>query len=124
MSEPEQVRPEVVQVLFDALMDMDLGKLALLYEMGITQAERWQAEDLFLAAMLASMDHRSRRVETFEVLLADRSAARPLAATTTWAELFDDLTLERAARLRDLYDALPDGARAEYDRRYGRPDDA
>ncbi len=38
-----------------------------------------------------------------------------------WADLFDSLAPERAVQLGTLYEALPDGARAEYDRRYGRP---
>lgn len=47
--------------------------------------------------------------------------AREWPSPPTWGQLFDDLTPERAARLGELYDALPDGARVEYDRRYGRP---
>jgi hypothetical protein len=42
---------------------------------------------------------------------------------SSWEQLFDDLTPDRAARLGELYDVLPDGARTEYDRRYGRPED-
>ena len=45
-----------------------------------------------------------------------------LQADPHLAELFDHLTPERAAALEDLYDVLPDGARAEWDSRYGRPD--
>lgn len=51
-----------------------------------------------------------------QLLIGDRKLTKP-----TWANLFDGLTAERAVRLRDLYDALPDGARAESDRRYGYP---
>lgn len=82
----------------------------------ITPAERKQADDLVLAALLASDHHRGRQVEVWDVLIARQWSSPP-----TWAQLFEDLTPERAARLRDLYDALPDGARAEYDRRYGPP---
>lgn len=111
-------RPEVIQAVLSALTDMDPAKLAPLQETGITAAEREQAEELFLTTMLATADHRSRRVEAWGVLIAREWPAPP-----TWQEMFDDLTPERVTRLRELYDALPDGARAEYDRRYGHPED-
>jgi hypothetical protein len=115
--EPE-IRPQVVQAVFSALMDMDPAKLAPLEAMKITAAEREHAEDLFAAALLANHDQRGRWLKSIEVLLGDRTFTTP----PTWAELFDGLTPERAAQLRDLYDAMPDSARAEYDRRYGRPE--
>lgn len=113
-----RVRPEVVQAVFSALTDMDPGKLAVLTSSGITEAERKQAEDSFLAGMLASQEHGQRRREVWQVLIA-----RDWPSPPSWEQLFDDLTPERAARLGSLYDALPEGARAEYDRRYGRPQD-
>lgn len=113
-----QPRPDVVQALFGALVDMDPGQLAKIEETGITPAERRQAEDLFAASIEASLPRRQRFVEAMRVLICDRK----LQDGTTWPELFDGLTPERAEVLRDLYDALPDGARAEWDARYGRPD--
>ena len=110
-------RPEVIQAVLSALTDMDPAKLAPLQETGITAVERKQAEELFATTMLATSDHRRRRVEAWEVLIGREWPAPP-----TWQEMFDELTPERAGRLRELYDALPDGARAEYDRRYGRPE--
>ena len=68
--------------------------------------------------MLASQEHGQRRREVWQVLIA-----RDWPSPPSWEQLFDDLTPERAARLGSLYDALPEGARAEYDRRYGRPQD-
>lgn len=115
-SEP-QPRPEVVQALFSALTDMNPGELDMLEETGITPAERSQAEDLFAASIEASLPRRQRFVEAMSIL-ADGGK---LQGDPTWQELFDSLTPERAAALRDLYDALPDGARAEWDSRYGRP---
>lgn len=112
----DQIRPDVVQAYFDAVTSMDPAKLAPLYETGITPAERRHAEDLILAAMPAIMDYRARRAEALGLLIARQWPSPP-----TWQQLFDDLTPERAGRLRELYDALPDGARAEYDKRYGRP---
>lgn len=50
------------------------------------------------------------------------TANRQLTEGTSWADLFDSLQPGQVAELRGLYDAMPDGARAEYDRRYGRPE--
>ena len=44
---------------------------------------------------------------------------RKLTEGASWPRLFDGLTADRLEQLRDLYDALPHPARAEYDR--GRP---
>ncbi len=114
--EPEP-RPDVVQAYFTALTDMDPGKLAPLEDLGITAAERRQAEALFAASLEAGLDQRKRKLQALHVLIGDRKLDG-----ASWADLFDGLTPDRAARLRDLYDALPDGARAEYDRRYGYPE--
>jgi hypothetical protein len=109
------VRPEVVQAIFSALTDMDPGRLAPLLAagIGITPAERKQADELYLASILASHDHRERWLRTVEILIGDRKFSSP----PSWPELFDGLSREGAAELRDLYDAMSDGARAEYDRR-------
>jgi hypothetical protein len=112
-------RPEVVQALFSALMDTDPAKLAPLTETGITPAERKQAENLFAAALPASLDYRERTLKAMEVLIGDGK----LSSIPTWPDLFDGLTPERAFQLGELYDALPDGARIEYDKRYGQPHD-
>ncbi len=69
--------------------------------------------------MLADDAHRDRRAEVWHVLVARQWESSP-----TWAQLFDDLTPDRAARLGELYDVLPDGARVEYDVRYGGPPEA
>jgi hypothetical protein len=112
-----QPRPEVVQALFSALVDMDPGELDKIAGTGITPAERRQAEDLFAATLAASLPQRERFPEAMRVLIGDRK----LQEGTTWQELFDSLTPERAVVLEGLYDGLPDGARAEWDHRYGRP---
>lgn len=110
------VRPEVVQAVFSALIDMDPALLAPLAELGITPAERKQAEDLYLASMIARSDSLDRKGEVWELLINREWSSPP-----TWEQLFDELSPERADRLGELYDALPDGARIEYDKRYGRP---
>jgi len=107
-------RPEVVQAIYSALIDTDPAKLASLTS--ITPAERKQGEDLFLATMLATEDHRDRQADAWEVL-----TARPWPPDATWEQVFDGLTPERAARLGELHDALPEGARIECARRYGQP---
>jgi transcriptional regulator with XRE-family HTH domain len=118
--EPE-IRSETVQAIFSALVDMDPLKLVPLVESGIriTAAERRRADELYLASIIAGFDQRERRLQAMQVLIGDREFSAP----PTWAELFSGLTPERRAQLSDLYDALPDGARAEYDRRYGHPKD-
>jgi hypothetical protein len=111
------VRPEVVQAIFSARIDMDPEKLAPLAAAGITPAERRQADDLYLASMLASRDQRERWLKAMEVLIGGRKFDSPPG----WSELFDGLSPEGASQLRELYDVLEEPARDEYDRRYGRP---
>lgn len=118
MSDSE-VRPEVVDAVYGALLKMDPASLRELEASGtgITAAERAAGEQLYAASLLASQDHRSRRLRAMQVLFGGRQNA----AGASWAELFGDLSPAGAAELRDLHDALPDGARAEFDRRYGPP---
>ena len=118
--EPE-VRPEVVQAIFSALVDMDPGKLAPLEASGIriAPAERKQADELYLACMLASFDQRECLLDAMKVLIGGRK----LSAAASWSDLFDGLSPGRVSQLRDLYDTLPEGARAEYDRRYGHAEE-
>jgi hypothetical protein len=70
--EPE-VRPEVVQAVFRALIDMD-PELAPLEESGtrVTPAERTQAEELYAASLRASRDQRERWLKAMQVLIGDR----------------------------------------------------
>ena len=68
--------------------------------------------------MLASRGQRKRWLEATQVLIGDRKFSEP-----SWPGLVDGLSPERASRLRELYDALPDGALSKYDRRYGRPEE-
>lgn len=117
-AEDPPVRPEAVQAIFDALNTMDPAKALALREFDyLTEAERDQARQLFLATGLASQDHRARVAEVWSLLISRQWEQPP-----SWQQLFDELTPEQVARLGDLYDAMPDPARAEYDRRYGRPD--
>jgi hypothetical protein len=109
-------RPEVVEAAYRALLEMDPTRLAALTARGITPVERERAE--FLVAATLELDDLDRRSDVWDTLITREWPSPP-----TWEELFDDLTPERAARLGELYDALPGGARAEYDSRYGRPQD-
>lgn len=118
-SEP---RLEVIGAIFDALSTMDPAKAErvaqIAQETGITAAERQRADELFASSLLAGWDHRQRVMAAWEVLIE-----RPWPPDPTWEHIFDQLTPDQVARLRDLYDAMPDGARAEFDRRYGQPGD-
>ncbi len=113
-AEGEQPRPEVVQAVSDALMSLAPSRLEAI-EGSITPAEQAQAEHLFAAELEASQDYRDRRIRAWQIL-----SEQPWPEEATWRQIFDLLT-PRAAALGDLYEALPDGARAEYDRRYGCP---
>jgi hypothetical protein len=113
-----EIRPEVIQAVYSALMDLDPSRLGSIAGLGVTPAERNQAEKLYLASMLAGMDQQERAVDAIVTLYGETR----ITGDTSWPELFDNLTPDRAVKLRGLYDALPDGARAEYDKRYGHPE--
>ena len=123
--EPE-IRPEVVQAIFSAMANNNSAKLNDLLRSGVTTGEYLQAMNQYgespsgdspsgESAHVAPDNHQ-REFEAIKLL----AGARLLADATGWPDLFDGLTPERVAQLRDLYNALPEGARAEYDRRYGR----
>jgi hypothetical protein len=105
------VRPEVVQAVFSALTDLDPGKIEdlLATGTGVTPAEYQQAKDLYLASAIAGLDQQERKLKVFQVLTANRQ----LTEGTGWDDLYDSLTADQVAELRELYDAMPDGARAE-----------
>ena len=123
--EPE-IRPEVVQAIFSAMADNNSAKLNDLLRSGVTTGEYLQAmnqygespasESPVSESAHVAPDNHQREFEAIKLLAGDRQ----LTDATGWPDLFDGLTPERAAQLRDLYHALPEGARAEYDRRYGR----
>jgi len=123
--EPE-IRPEVVQAIFSAMADNNSAKLNDLLRSGVTTGEYLQAMNQYGESpsgespsgksASGAPDNHQREFEAIKLLAGDR----PLADATGWPDLFDGLTPERVAQLRDLYNALPEGARAEYDRRYGR----
>ena len=112
-----QIRPEVVQAIFAALTDNDSAELNELVRRGVTPFEYMEAMNLYGEGEHVTPDRRDRELEALKLLIGDRK----LTGVAAWPDLFDDLSPERALRLRDLYDALPRGARAEYDRRYGPP---
>ena len=123
--EPE-IRPEVVQAIFSAMADNNSAKLNDLLRSGVTTGEYLQAMNQYGESPVSESpvsesahvapDNHQREFEAIKLLAGDRQ----LTDATGWPDLFDGLTPERVARLRDLYHALPEGARAEYDRRYGR----
>lgn len=109
------IRPEVVEAFLDALKDEDSAKIAELEAAGISPDEQKRAQRLFRIILAES--RLDREVEIRRLLIA-----RQWPSVPTVEEPFDDLTPDRAARLGELYDALPDDVRAEYDRRCGRPE--
>ena len=121
--EPE-IRPEVVQAIFSAMADNNSAKLNDLLRSGVTTGEYLQAMNQYGESPAGESpsgegahvapDSHQREFEAIKLLAGDRQ----LADATGWPDLFDGLTPERVAQLRDLYNALPEGARAEYDRRY------
>lgn len=113
----EPNRREVVEAIFNALVDMDPSRLASIATLGVTPAEKAEADGLFLATLQARVEHDSRVGVMWDRLLTRRYDEPP-----TWEQLFDDLPDGGQQGLLELYDVLPDGARQEYDARYGRPE--
>lgn len=112
MSESPQVRPEVVAAIVAALKDTDPSNLPG----DATRAEKDAAKDRYLSGLVAGRDQRERQNRAWELLLT-RSHTDP----PSWAQLFDELPESSLAQLGELYDALPEGAQAEYTRRFGAP---
>jgi hypothetical protein len=120
-----EIRPDVVQAILSAMAGNDSAKLNDLLRSGVTTAEYVEAMSLY-GESPTSLDGESADVtpdshqQEFEAL---RLLAGDLLLTdaTGWSDLFDGLTPERVLKLRELYDMLPRGAQAEYNRRYGRP---
>jgi hypothetical protein len=112
MSEPGEVRPEVVEAIVGVLRGGDPEDLPP----GATAAEKAAAKDSYLSEFLAERGKRDRQSHAWELLLT-RSYDEP----PTWKQIFDDLSPEVHAELGDLYDALPAGAQEEYARRFGVP---
>jgi hypothetical protein len=112
MSSTEQVRPEVVAAIVTALRETDPSNLPA----DATRAEKDAAKDQYLAGMVAERAQRDRQSRAWELLLTRGHDDPP-----SWQQLFDELPAESVAQLAELYDALPEGAQAEYTRRYGSP---
>ena len=112
MSSTEQVRPEVVAAIVTALQETDPSNLPA----DATRAEKDAAKDEYLAGMVAGRAQRDRQTRAWELLLT-RSHEDP----PSWSQLFDELPESSLSELGELYDALPEGAQAEYARRFGVP---
>ena len=112
MSSTEQVRPEVVAAIVTALQETDPSNLPA----DATRAEKDAAKDQYLSGMVAERAQRDRQTRAWELLLT-RSHDDP----PSWSVLFDELPESSLSELGELYDALPEGAQAEYARRFGTP---
>ena len=112
MSSAEQVRPEVVAAIVTALENTDPSDLPA----DATRAEKDAAKDQYLSGMVAERAQRDRQTRAWELLLTRGHDEPP-----SWQSLFDELPASSISELAELYDALPEGAQAEYTRRYGAP---
>ena len=112
MSESSDVRPEVVAAIVGVLKGGDPAALPP----GATPEEKTAAKDAYLSEFVAERSKRDRQAQAWELLLT-RSYDEP----PTWGRIFDDLDPAVHTELGTLFDALPEGARAEYVRRYGEP---
>ena len=112
MSEPSEVRAEVVEAIVEVLKGGDPAGLPP----GATSAEKAAAKDAYLSEFAAERSKRDRQAHAWELLLT-RSYDEP----PTWERLFDDLDPDVHTELGELYDVLPVGAQEEYARRYGVP---
>jgi hypothetical protein len=120
-----EIRPDVVQAILAAMAGNDSAKLNDLLRSGVSTAEYVEAMSLYgespaslygESADLAPDSHQ-QEFDALRLLAGDLR----LTDAAGWPDLFDGLTPERVLRLRELYDALPHGAQAEYNRRYGHP---
>jgi hypothetical protein len=112
MSDPQQVRPDVVDAILAVLKGADPAGLPPT----ATKEEKAAAKDRYLSEVVAERGKRDRQTQAWELLLT-RSYDEP----PTWQQLFDDLSPEALEELGTLYDALPAGAQQEYARRFGVP---
>ena len=112
MSEPNQVRPEVVEAIVGVLKGGDPAELPP----GATAAEKAAAKDTYLSDFVAERGKRDRQSQAWELLLT-----RSYDEAPSWKQIFDDLDPEVHSELGALYDALPAGAQEEYVRRFGVP---
>jgi hypothetical protein len=76
----------------------------------------WTLATDFACCGHSPQDQRERRIQVWQVL-----AAQPWPEAATWAQAFCMLTAEGVATQSDLYELLPDDARAENDGRYRAP---
>ena len=112
MSEPSEVRPEVVEAIVAVLRGGDPEGLPP----GASSAEKSAAKDAYLSEFLAERGKRDRQSQAWELLLN-----RSYDESPSWKQIFDDLDPAVHEELGTLFDALPAGAQEEYVRRFGVP---
>ena len=115
MTEPSEVRPEVVGAIVGVLKGGDPAELPP----GATAAEKAAAKDSYLSDFVAERGKRDRQSQAWELLLT-----RSYDESPSWKQIFDDLDPGVQSELGTLYDALPAGAQEEYVRRFGVPSGA
>ena len=112
------VRSEVVQAIVAAVANPSPAALQQLAALeSITPEERAAADSLTLSLLPIQGERDARTFEVLAILWGES----PGAAQKSWSQLFDEVTEADVDWLRNLYDAMPDEARMEFDSRYGRP---
>src|SRR4029450_6623828 len=85
MSEPSEVRPEVVEAIVGVLKGGDPAELPP----GPTAAEKSAAKDTYLSDFVAERGKRDRQSQAWELLLT-----RSYDEAPSWKQIFDDLDPE------------------------------
>jgi|GEM_PF-6808143 len=103
----DDVRPEVVQAIMDARLDVDLSAMARIksFTPTVTQAE-WDAAQRGIGQVYLDRfqsGDSERQLEMWGILATTRFAARGLDTDGIWSALTD----VQRDRLVELYDVLP-----------------
>ncbi|WP_286690031.1 MULTISPECIES: hypothetical protein [unclassified Aeromicrobium] len=112
----DNIHAEVVDAIVKAWTALDPSALQGLSE--VTREEKEAADALILEAFSLRQPQGEAFLKVYEVF----QDAGLKVAGMSWPEVFDRLDDSHIARLRELYPAIPQGGRAEFDRRFGRPD--
>ena len=95
-------RPEVVQAIMDAQLEMNPAALAEVHD--ITPEERRRADEGIAQVYVARQPDEDRRTRVWAVLSSTEFARHGL----DWAGIWDALADEQHNQLVQLYDVLPE----------------
>ena len=104
----DDIRPEVVEALMDAQLDLDVSAMARIetFIPAVTQAELAAAQRGIGQVYLDRFESgdSERQFEVWEILLTTRLVASHLS----WLQIWSALTDVQRDRLVELYDVLPE----------------